>query len=217
VLPLFVGVLQKLTKYLNGVTNVTPFFGLGIIIGRAGSSRRLIMIEADKPLLGFAAYSGTGKTTLLTKLLPILKAGGLRVGMVKHSHHSFEIDVPGKDSYELRKAGAAQILLTSQHRWALIEDRAKIQEPILQEELGRLDQTMLDLILVEGFRHEAFSKIELHRPSLKKPLLYLDDPNIMAIATDAQLSESTSLPILDINNAPAVADFVVRTICKLAT
>jgi len=169
------------------------------------------MIEADKPLLGFAAYSGTGKTTLLTKLLPILKVQGLRVGMVKHSHHRFEIDIPGKDSYELRKAGAAQILLTSQHRWALIEDRPEAQEPQLQEELGRLDQTALDLILVEGFRHEAFPKIELHRPSLNKPLLCLDDPNIIAIATDAPLPTSTHLPILDINNVSAVADFVVST------
>jgi len=171
------------------------------------------MIEADKPLLGFAAYSGTGKTTLLIKLLPLLKMQGLRIGMIKHSHHRFEIDVPGKDSYELRKAGAAQILLTSQHRWALIEDRPETQEPQLQEELGRLDQAMLDLVLVEGFRHEAFPKIELHRPSLNKPLLYLDDPNIIAIATDAQLPTSTELPILDINDASAVADFVVNTIC----
>ena len=170
------------------------------------------MINADKPLLGFAAYSGTGKTTLLIALLPILKAKGLRVGMIKHSHHRFEIDVPGKDSYELRKAGAAQMLLTSQHRWALIEDRAEEREPQLQEEVQRLDQSRLDLILVEGFRHEAFPKIELHRPALGKPLLYPNDPNIIAIATDRELSESTHLPMLDINNVPAVAEFLIENI-----
>lgn len=170
------------------------------------------MVKADKPLLGFAAYSGTGKTTLLKKLLPILTMQGLRVGMIKHSHHRFEIDIPGKDSYELRKAGAAQILLTSKHRWALIEDREEACEPQLQKELNRLDQSMLDLILVEGFRHEAFPKIELHRPSLGKPLLYPDDQNIIAIATDGQLTEPTKLTRLDINNVPAVADFVLKTI-----
>ena len=173
----------------------------------------MTMIKEEKPLLGFAAYSGTGKTTLLIQLLPILKAQGLRVGMIKHSHHRFEIDVPGKDSYELRKAGAAQILLTSKHRWALIEDREEEHEPQLQEELNRLDQATLDLILVEGFRHEAFPKIELHRPSLDKPLLYPNDPNIIAIATDGELSESTELSILDINNVPAVAEFVTTVIC----
>lgn len=170
------------------------------------------MIKAEKPLLGFAAYSGTGKTTLLIQLLPILKKQGLRVGMIKHSHHRFEIDIPGKDSYKLRKAGATQILLTSQHRWALIEDRKEAQEPQLQEELARLDQTKLDLILVEGFRHEAFPKIELHRPSLGKPLLCKNDLNIIAIATDSELPELIELPILDINNVPAVAEFLVNTL-----
>jgi len=171
------------------------------------------MIKADKPLLGFAAYSGTGKTTLLKKLLPILNAKGLRVGMIKHSHHQFEIDVPGKDSYELRKAGAAQILLTSKHRWALIEDREEEHEPQLNEELICLNQSRLDLILVEGFRHEAFPKIELHRPSVGKPLLYPNDPNIIAIATDDGLSETANIPVLDINNIPAVADFLIETLC----
>jgi len=168
------------------------------------------MIKTEKPLLGFAAYSGTGKTTLLIELLPILKAKNLRVGIIKHSHHRFEIDIPGKDSYELRKAGAAQMLLTSQHRWALMEDREEMQEPQLQEELARINQATLDLILVEGFRHEAFQKIELHRPSLGKPLLYPSDKNIIAIATDSELLEPTELPVLNINDAPAVADFIIN-------
>ncbi|VAX10843.1 Molybdopterin-guanine dinucleotide biosynthesis protein MobB [hydrothermal vent metagenome] len=166
------------------------------------------MIKADKPLLGFAAFSGTGKTTLLTRLLPVLTSCGLRVGMIKHSHHRFEVDIPGKDSYELRKAGAAQMLLTSKHRWALMVDKVAEQEPELQQELERLDQSTLDLILVEGFRHEAFPKIELHRPSLNKPLLCVDDDNIIAIATDGELAQSIDLPQLDINDVQGVADFV---------
>jgi len=168
------------------------------------------MIKADKPLLGFAAFSGTGKTTLLTQLLPILTSQGLQVGMIKHSHHRVEMDIPGKDSYKLRKAGAVQMLLTSKHCWALMVDRAEEQEPELQNELERLDQSTLDLILVEGFRHESFPKIELHRPSLNKPLLYLEDPNIIAIATDKELTQSTDLPQLNLNDVQAVADFVLK-------
>ena len=170
------------------------------------------MIKAEIPLLGFAAFSGTGKTTLLTRLIPILRARGVRIGVIKHSHHRFEVDAPGKDSYELRKAGAAQMLLTSKYRWALMADRDEAREPELQDELGRLDQARLDLILVEGFRHEAFPKIELHRPSLGRPLLCLEDPNIIAIATDAQLPAHTGLPLLDINDVQAVARFVLEPV-----
>ena len=168
------------------------------------------MIKSEIPLLGFAAFSGTGKTTLLTKLLPMLKESGLRVGVIKHSHHRFEVNIPGKDSYELRKAGAAQMLLTSKHRWALMVDRDETCEPELHEELGLLDQSNLDLVLVEGFRHEAFPKIELHRPSLGKPLLCLEDPNIIAIAVDAELPVHTDLPLLDINDVQAIARFVLK-------
>lgn len=170
------------------------------------------MIEAKKPLLGFAAFSGTGKTTLLKQLLPILKGRGLRVGMIKHAHHRFEIDVPGKDSYELRKAGASQMLITSGHRWALMVDRELEGDPSLQKTIDQLNQDELDLILVEGFKHEAFPKIELHRPAVGKPLIYPDDPDIIAIATDGKLPANNVLPVLDINDASAVADYVLNYI-----
>jgi molybdopterin-guanine dinucleotide biosynthesis protein MobB len=166
------------------------------------------MIAERCPVLGFAAWSGTGKTTLLVQLLPRLAARGLRVGMVKHAHHSFEVDQPGKDSYELRKAGASPMLVVSSRRWALMADLADAREPVLEEVLGRLDPSGLDLILVEGFKHEAFPKIELHRPAVGKPLLFPDDPNIVAVATDAPLPQSTRLPILDINDVEGIADFV---------
>lgn len=160
-------------------------------------------------VLGLAAYSGTGKTRLLSRLLPILTARGLRIGMVKHAHHDFEIDTPDKDSFILRKAGAAQLLIASDQRLALLEDYPHPREPRLAELLLRLDSTRLDMILVEGFRHEAFSKIELHRPSLGKPLLAQNDPHIIAIACDERPAAEAGLPLLDINNPEMIADFIL--------
>lgn len=161
------------------------------------------------PVLGFAAFSGTGKTILLTKLLPILKAHGLRIGMIKHAHHSFDIDRPGKDSCELRKAGAEQMLIASRNRWALMVEADPPAEPQLQALLPHLDQNALDLILVEGFKHERFPKIELHRPSLGHPLLFPEDDTVIAIACDAPLPVRTSLPVLDLNDPGQIANFIL--------
>jgi len=166
------------------------------------------MLDCKIPVLGFAAYSGTGKTTLLKQLLPLLRSRGLRIGMIKHAHHDFDIDTPGKDSYELRKAGANEMLIASGKRWALMVETEKEGDPVLQEMLDRLDQNNLDLVLVEGFKHEAFPKIELHRPSVEKPLIFPEDPNVIAIAIDADLSRKTELPLLDINDIQTVVDFV---------
>jgi molybdopterin-guanine dinucleotide biosynthesis protein MobB len=166
------------------------------------------MVTARCPVLGFAAYSGTGKTTLLVQLLPRLRAAGLRIGMIKHAHHRFEIDHPGKDSYELRKAGASQMLITSSRRWALVTDLDDEHDAVLQEALERLDQRELDLILVEGFKHEAYPKIELHRPAVGNALIFPDDSNVIAIAADAPLTLPTTLPVLDLNDVDAIADFV---------
>lgn len=161
------------------------------------------------PILGFSAFSGTGKTTLLMKLLAVLRRQGYRVGVVKHAHHSFDIDKPGKDSYELRKAGAIQTLVASRQRWALVVEAEREQEPRLDELLRHLDQDALDFILVEGFKAERFPKIELHRPSLGHPLLYPGDDSIIAIASDASLSVTTSLPVLNLNQPDEIAVFVV--------
>lgn len=168
------------------------------------------MIDSPVPVLGFAAYSGCGKTTLLTKLIPLLKARGLRVGIIKHAHHKVDIDKPGKDSYELRKAGAGQVLLATTYRWALMVEEDTGSDPDLQSMLNRLDVSTLDLILVEGFRHVPFPKIELHRPSLGKALLYPRDSSIIAIATDAGLSPATDLPVLDINDPHLIRDFILQ-------
>lgn len=160
------------------------------------------------PILGFAARSGTGKTTLLVKLLPILKALGLRIGMIKHAHHQFEVDKPGKDSYELRKAGANQVLVASSRRWVLMVENESEADPHLDQLVARLDNGTLDLILVEGFKRQPFPKIELYRPTLGNPALYTDDRSIIAVATDGKLPAPSALPILDINSPEEIAEFI---------
>jgi len=172
------------------------------------------MIEKHVPILGFCAWSGTGKTTLLRALLPLLVARGMRVAVVKHAHHKFDIDHPGKDSYALRKAGASQMLISSRRRMALMTEFERGRdEPRLSELLDRLDLQRADLILVEGFKHEHYPKIELHRPSLNKPLLFPDDPDVIAFASDAPIPESgTHLPGLDLNDPGQIADFIIGKI-----
>lgn len=159
------------------------------------------------PILGFAAFSGTGKTTLLVKILPLLKDCGFRVALIKHAHHDFDIDHPGKDSYELRKAGANPVLIASRQRWALMVEKSG-EEAELGDLLNQLDRAHLDLVLVEGFKHAEYPKIELHRPSLRKPLLYPEDPSIVAIAVDEPLAEVPSIPLLDINSPQDIVDFI---------
>ncbi|MCX4188052.1 molybdenum cofactor guanylyltransferase MobA [Methylophaga sp. OBS4] len=166
-------------------------------------------IKAPLPMIGFSAFSGTGKTTLLTQLLPKLTQRGIRVAVIKHAHHNFDIDKPGKDSYEIREAGAQQMLIASAKMMALIEKNSgDDKDPNLAELLPRLDHSQLDLILVEGFKHEVFPKIELHRPSLGKPLLFKDDPYIIAIASDSQLAETATIDRLDLNDIDAIADYI---------
>ncbi len=167
----------------------------------------------EVPLMGFAAWSGTGKTTLLVNLLGIFTARGLHVGVIKHAHHTFEIDYPGKDSYELRKAGASQVLIGSDKRWALLvehqDEDDKPQDKPLAYHLRHLDLEHLDLILVEGFKPEAIPKIELHRPSLGHDLLYPGDESIIAVATDTESSVATDLPLLDLNDPQQIAQFII--------
>ena len=163
----------------------------------------------DIPLIGFAAWSGTGKTTLLVNLLGIFTSLDLRVGIIKHAHHTFEIDYPGKDSYELRKAGASQVLIGSRKRWALLVENRDGDDKPLEHHIRNLDLDNLDLILVEGFKPEAIPKIELHRPSLGHDLLYPGDESIIAVATDAELPAATELPVLDLNDAQQIAQFII--------
>ncbi len=168
------------------------------------------------PILGIAAYSGTGKTTLLLKLLPLLQARGVRVGVIKHAHHAFEIDHHGKDSFRLRKEGGAQqVLLASRHRWALMTETPAQDEPSLAKLLLHLEVGSLDLVLIEGFKHERFAKIELHRAALQHPYLFTQDEDIVAFASDALPCVPLSIPFLPLNEVEQIADFVMR-FCKLA-
>ena len=172
------------------------------------------MLNARIPILGFAAFSGTGKTTLLEHLIPLLKQNGLRIGLIKHSHHNIQIDQPGKDSYRLREAGASPVMLVSSHRRAIITEFQTAKEPTLDEQLLAFDQTDLDLILVEGFKMANFPKIELHRPSLGKSLLYTQDPDIIAVASDAQIKIPENLTQLDLNQPGNIAQFIIQNVME---
>ncbi len=165
--------------------------------------------ESVTPVLGFAAYSGTGKTTLLVKLLPLMKLQGLRIAMVKHAHHDFCIDQPGKDSYELQRAGADQVLIASDRRSALMTEYHEQPAPSLPDLIARLDLAQTDLVLVEGFRHTAFPKIELHRPALGKALIFPGDDSVIAVASDENI-DTGRLPLLNINQPEEIAGFINR-------
>jgi len=172
------------------------------------------------PVVGFSAFSGTGKTTLLKRIFPLLRAKKLRFGVIKHAHHSFDIDHPGKDSYELRHAGAEKILITSRNRMALIHEfrEQKTTEPTLQDALAAINLDNLDLILVEGFKAAHFPKIELHRPELGKPLMFPSDPDIIAIASNVPASElgaglkKVTIPFFKLDQPGDITDFIVQFI-----
>lgn len=167
------------------------------------------------PVLGFAAYSGTGKTTLLLKLIPLLRQEGLCLGIIKHAHHSFDVDQPGKDSYALRHAGAERVLVGSRRRWALMVETDSSNEPALQDLLAQMPKAGLDLILVEGFKHERFPKIELHRKAAAGPWLYPEDDSIIALATDERAGmPDSAIHVLDIDQPAAIAEFVLQWIAR---
>ncbi|RMG37880.1 MAG: molybdopterin-guanine dinucleotide biosynthesis protein B [Gammaproteobacteria bacterium] len=173
------------------------------------------MKDFPLPLLGFCAWSGTGKTTLLSRLIPLLRRRGLRPAIVKHAHHDFDIDKPGKDSWKLRHAGASQTVVASRNRAALIREYDDGRpEPSLADSLRLLDPDTLDLVLVEGFKHEPFAKIELHRPAMGRDLICAEVPEVIAVASDAPVTLPRPLPLLDLNDPPAIADFVLQSLDK---
>ena len=166
------------------------------------------MNNSNTPVLGFLAHSGTGKTTLLTKLITILRKKNYRIGMIKNAHHDFEIDKPGKDSYKLRKAGANKMLIGTKKHWALMVDADKEQTFSLSDHIMQLQNNDLDLILVEGFTLENMAKIELIRHTLGHDFFFPQDKDVIAIATDDPHPIATDLPILDINNPDAIINFI---------
>lgn len=157
-------------------------------------------------IIGLAGWSGSGKTTLLTKLIPCLTGRGKRVSTLKHAHHAFDIDRPGKDSFQHRSAGATEVLVVSGNRWALMHELRGAPEPPLPEMLTKL--APVDLVLVEGFKRESFPKLEVHRAENGKPLLYPDDRWIVAVAADTPLPDAT-IPVVDLNDIDAIADLLL--------
>ncbi|ATX00864.1 molybdopterin-guanine dinucleotide biosynthesis protein B [Citrobacter freundii] len=161
------------------------------------------------PLLAIAAWSGTGKTTLLKKLIPELRARGIRPGLIKHTHHNMDVDTPGKDSYELRKAGAAQTLVASQQRWALMVETPEEPELDLAYLVSRMDASTLDMVLLEGFKHEPVAKIVLFRDGCgHSPEELAIDEYVIAVASDVPLA--LDVPLLDINDIQQLTDFITQ-------
>ena len=155
-------------------------------------------------VIGLAGWSGAGKTTLLTRLIPYLIAEDLRVSVIKHAHHDFDVDVPGKDSWLHRQAGAGEVLVSSGRRWALMHELGDAAELKLPELLAKLART--DLVIVEGFKSERFRKIEVHRAGNGKPTLFPDDPDIVGVATDTKVE--TSLPVAHLDDIAAIAAMI---------
>jgi molybdopterin-guanine dinucleotide biosynthesis protein MobB len=163
-------------------------------------------------VMGIAGWSGSGKTHLVRRLIPELKRRGLRVATIKHAHHNFDVDTPGKDSYEHRAAGANEVLVSSARRWALMHEHdAGDREPTLWDLLPKLSP--VDIVLVEGFKRESHPKLEVHRPALGKPLLAAEDANVVAIASDAALPDrfrpEAGVAVVDLDDVAAVADAVL--------
>lgn len=157
-------------------------------------------------VLGLAGWSGSGKTTLVCKLIPELTARGVTVSTIKHAHHAFDVDKPGKDSYEHRAAGASQVLVSSAKRWALMTEHRGAPEPILSELIKEMQP--VDILIIEGFKKDNHPKLEIHRPAVGKPMLWPGDPAIIGIASDEEVT-GTALPVVDLNDIAAVADFVL--------
>ncbi len=157
-------------------------------------------------LIAIAGYSGSGKTTLIEKVIPCLVMDGYRVSLIKHAHHEFDIDMPGKDSHRHRMAGATEVMVTSSNRWALMHELRGDSEPSLEEQLKHFSPC--DVVIVEGWKHHNIPKIEVHRKLADKPLLFVEDKNVIAVATDETLA--TDLPQFGLEDAEAVAAFIVK-------
>jgi len=158
-------------------------------------------------VIGLAGWSGAGKTTLLTRIIPHFLGEGLRVSVIKHAHHSFDVDVPGKDSWVHRQSGATEVLVSSGTRWALMHELRGAAEPRLPELLAKM--SWVDLVIVEGFKSEPHRKIEVHRAANGKPLLFPDDPGIVGIATDAAVE--TALPTAHLDDIPVIAAMMQKS------
>jgi molybdopterin-guanine dinucleotide biosynthesis protein B len=164
-------------------------------------------------IIGLAGWSGSGKTTLIKKLIPSLIARGSSVSTLKHAHHGFDLDQPGKDSFFHRAAGATEVIISSARRWAILHELREEPEWDLPALVAKMSP--VDLVLVEGFKRDAFPKLEIHRAANGKPLIHLDDPHIVAIAADIALPQA-KIPVIDLNNVEAIADLLLKNAVPVA-
>jgi molybdopterin-guanine dinucleotide biosynthesis adapter protein len=158
-------------------------------------------------IIGLAGWSGSGKTTLITRLIPRLIARGIKVSTLKHAHHGFDLDQPGKDSFFHRAAGATEVIISSAKRWAILHELREEPEWDLRALVAKM--TPVDLVLVEGFKRDAFPKLEIHRAANGKPLIHPDGPYIVAIASDVVLPEA-KVPVVDLDDIEAIADLLLK-------
>jgi molybdopterin-guanine dinucleotide biosynthesis adapter protein len=164
-------------------------------------------------IIGLAGWSGSGKTTLIKKLIPSLIARGSSVSTLKHAHHGFDLDQPGKDSFFHRAAGATEVIISSARRWAILHELREEPEWDLSALVAKMSP--VDLVLVEGFKRDAFPKLEIHRAANGKPLIHPDDPHIVAIAADIALPQA-KVPVIDLNNVEAIADLLLKNAAPVA-
>ena len=164
-------------------------------------------------IIGLAGWSGSGKTTLIKKLIPSLIARGSSVSTLKHAHHGFDLDQPGKDSFFHRAAGATEVIISSARRWAILHELREEPEWDLPALVAKMSP--VDLVLVEGFKRDAFPKLEVHRAANGKPLIHPDDPHIVAIAADIALPQA-KVPVIDLNNVEAIADLLLKNAAPVA-
>jgi len=158
-------------------------------------------------IIGLAGWSGSGKTTLITKLIPLLVARRLRVSTLKHAHHGFDLDQPGKDSFFHRAAGATEVIISSARRWAILHELREEPEWDLAALVKKISP--VDLVLVEGFKRDKFPKLEIHRIANGKPLLHTEDPHILAVASDSAVP-AARVPVVDLNDIELIADLLLK-------
>jgi molybdopterin-guanine dinucleotide biosynthesis protein B len=158
-------------------------------------------------VFGLAGWSGSGKTTLVVDLIPEISSRGLTVSTMKHTHHRFDIDRPGKDSFNHREAGAQEVMIASSTRWALMQELRDKPEPDIQELISHMSP--VDLVLIEGFKSYPHPKIEVYRPSIGKPVLFKDDPSVVAMATNEAMTMDINIPLLDLDDIVSIADYIL--------
>ena len=169
---------------------------------------------SDMRIIGLAGWSGSGKTTLVTKLIPCFLARGIKVSTLKHAHHGFDLDTPGKDSFMHRTAGATEVIISSGRRWAILNELREEPDWDLPHLVAKMSP--VDLVLVEGFKRDAFPKLEIHRIANGKPLIHPEDPRIVAVASDSAVPDA-KVPVVDLNNIDAIADLLLKHAVAIAT